>query len=269
MINPTISGGQRKRVSIGIELAAAPMALVLDEPTSGLDATSALSIIELLKALCRLGVTVVCIIHQPRVEIFQSLDRLLLLANGQEVYLGEAAKVEEYFNSVGFDIPPQCNPADVMIDIISGQGQRYRSPLADEPIKTVSGLIAHWKGGEHHVVEEISNTNLIAQRTEQLQALSKSATARGAPWHRQVYFCFIRSLKQQSRHSTSFFLEIGVGAIAGLLLGLSVYKLDGLLFQGVFLPPFELLSSAVNYILVPELGLLCSLAIGKPSACYS
>ncbi|CAD6446737.1 b36d4908-a87d-451c-9dc5-3204af660605-CDS [Sclerotinia trifoliorum] len=85
-VKPVISGGQRKRVSIGIELAAAPLALVLDEPTSGLDATSALSIIGLLKALCRLGITVICILHQPRVEIFQSLDRLLLLANGQEIY---------------------------------------------------------------------------------------------------------------------------------------------------------------------------------------
>jgi len=66
MIKPTISGGQRKRVSIGVELAAAPTALILDEPTPRLDTTSVFSIIALLKALCRLNVKVVCIIHQPR-----------------------------------------------------------------------------------------------------------------------------------------------------------------------------------------------------------
>ncbi|TAQ85744.1 hypothetical protein B7494_g5930 [Chlorociboria aeruginascens] len=111
-IKPMISGGQRKRVSIGIELAAAPIALVLDEPTSGLDATSALSIINMLKALCRLGITVVCILHQPRVEIFQSLDLLLLLADGQEIYSAKASDATEYFINAGFDIPNHCNPAD-------------------------------------------------------------------------------------------------------------------------------------------------------------
>lgn len=85
LLNPGISGGQRKRVIIGIELAAAPTALVLDEPTSGLDATSALAIMKLLKAISQQGVTVVCIIHQPRLEIFECLDRLLLQADGCEV----------------------------------------------------------------------------------------------------------------------------------------------------------------------------------------
>lgn len=80
-----ISGGQRKRVSIGIELAAAPMALFLDEPTSGLDATSAGFIIMTLKALSRLGITVVTIIHQPRHEIFDALDSILLLGAGKTI----------------------------------------------------------------------------------------------------------------------------------------------------------------------------------------
>jgi ABC-type multidrug transport system ATPase subunit len=64
-----ISGGERKRLNIGIELAAAPKALFLDEPTSGLDATSALSIMMLLKGLAVSGVTIMCVIHQPRPEI--------------------------------------------------------------------------------------------------------------------------------------------------------------------------------------------------------
>lgn len=263
MIKPTISGGQRKRVSIGVELAAAPTALILDEPTSGLDATSALSIIELLKALCRLNVTVVCIIHQPRLEIFQSLDQLLLLARGQEVYLGGASKAVDHFKGFGFEIPPGSNPADVIMDIISGQGYKYSSGSSKDPGGTIAHLISRWKSSAHHRINETPGPGSLAQRTEHLHALSMAAKARGAPWHRQVYFCFLRSLKQQSRQLTSFFLEIAVGSIAGLLIGLSVYRLDGLLFQGIFLSPFELLSSAVNYTLVPQLGLLCSLAIGK------
>ena len=85
---PTISGGQRKRVSIGMEIAAAPMAIFLDEPTSGLDASSATSVMKLLHALTRHGMTIVVIIHQPRPEIFATIDSLLLLSGGETVYVG-------------------------------------------------------------------------------------------------------------------------------------------------------------------------------------
>ena len=265
-IKPMISGGQRKRVSIGIELAAAPMALVLDEPTSGLDATSALSIIELLKSLSQLGVTIICIIHQPRVEILLALERLLLLACGREVYLGPTAAAADYFRSLGYTITREHNPADAIMDIISGQGQRYGGDASKNAAEIAHHLNASWNQQRDQInptTKEGPTTANHEERLSQIYALSKSAANRGAPWYRQVSLCFMRSLKQQSRQLVGFFLEIAVGAVAGLLIGLSVYKLGGLLFQGIFHPPFELLSSAVNYTLVPELGLLCSLAIGK------
>lgn len=262
VINPGISGGQRRRASIGIELASAPMALVLDEPTSGLDAASALAIMKLLKAICQQGVTVVCIIHQPRFEIFQCLDRLLLLAGGREVYFGKASDATEYFRTAGFGTPAGSNPADVIMDIVCGRGRQYVIDPKMNSIDVVSTLISHWSINQHLYKEAAIYGNVSMERTEVLSVLSKSVSARGAPRHRQAYFCFLRSVKQQSRRLKSFYLEITVGAFAGLLIGLSVFKLDGLLFQGMFRAPFEALSSAVNYTLVPQLGMLCSVAIG-------
>ncbi|APA14592.1 hypothetical protein sscle_13g093620 [Sclerotinia sclerotiorum 1980 UF-70] len=263
-VKPVISGGQRKRVSIGIELAAALLALVLDEPTSGLDATSALSIIGLLKALCRLGITVICILHQPRVEIFQSLDRLLLLANGQELYFARAVDAIEYFENAGFSIPKQCNPADVLMYIISGQGERYVKPGWRKSQMTIPSLINRWNLHRNRKIQ--FSRHGAEERLTLLDTLSKSAAARGASWHRQMCYCFLRSVRQQTRQLSGFLLEIVVGAVAGLLIGLSVYRIDGLLFQGIFLPPFQLLSSATNYMLVPQLGLLSCLAIGLAAA---
>lgn len=274
MINPGISGGQRRRTSIGIELASAPMALVLDEPTSGLDAASALAIMKLLKAICQQGVTVVCIIHQPRFEIFQCLDRLLLFADGREIYFGKASEVTNFFRTAGFDTPTGSNPADVIMDIICGQGRQYiinpNANLKMNSIDVVSTLSSHWNMNQHLYKEAAIQAKdatihgeASTERAEILSVLSKSVSSRGAPWHRQVYFCFSRSCKQQFRLLKSFYLEITVGAFAGLLIGLSVFKLDGLFFQGVFLAPFEALSSAVNYTLVPQLGMLCSVAIGQ------
>ncbi|KAI9644602.1 hypothetical protein NHQ30_006623 [Ciborinia camelliae] len=266
-VKPVISGGQRKRVSIGIELAAAPLALILDEPTSGLDATSALSIIGLLKALCRLGITIICILHQPRLEIFQSLDRLLLLANGQEIYFAKAADAIEYFEKAGFSMSNQCNPADILMDIISGQGERYAKPGFKRSDMTISRLVNRWNLQRSRTIQ--FGRQSTQERLVVLGMLSSSAAARGAPWVRQMYYCFGRSVRQQTRQLTGFFLEIAVGAIAGLLIGLSVYRIDGLLFQGIFHPPFQLLSSATDYMLVPQLGLLSCLAIGMFLCCIS
>ncbi len=111
--NPVISGGQRKRVSIGMELAAAPMALFLDEPTSGLDATAAASIMKTLKALTRLGMTIVTIIHQPRQEIFDSLDSLVLLGEGRMIYRGPTSGIQSHFGDLGYRFPKHHNPADI------------------------------------------------------------------------------------------------------------------------------------------------------------
>ena len=77
-----ISGGERKRTSIGYELITDPAVLLLDEPTSGLDSTTALKIVKILKKEALLGKTVICTIHQPSSEIFLQFDRLILLQDG-------------------------------------------------------------------------------------------------------------------------------------------------------------------------------------------
>ena len=251
---PIISGGQRKRVSIGVELAAAPMALFLDEPTSGLDATSALSVMKLLKSLSRLGVTVVSIIHQPRTEIFYCLDDILLLGEGRQLYQGKASRALGYFQDLGFEFHQDVNPADTIMDIISGQGHKHsRSPRSTK----VSQLIDEWRYRQKYDQSIRTPAN-----EEQEEALRRSVALRGASWPKQVWFCFFRSITQQIRQAMSFYLEISVGGIAGLLIGLAVFSLRGILFTGLYQAPYQVLSSAANYTLVPQLGMLCGLAIG-------
>ena len=77
-----ISGGQRKRVNIGMELCAAPVVLFLDEPTSGLDSTSSQEVVQCLRSIAESGLTIVTVIHQPRFEIFQLFHDVLLLGKG-------------------------------------------------------------------------------------------------------------------------------------------------------------------------------------------
>lgn len=97
-----ISGGERKRLCVAMELITRPKLLFLDEPTSGLDSTTALSLMSTLKDLCERGVcTVVCTIHQPQTKIFQLIDNLLLMKKGDIVYQGACASAENYFAEAG------------------------------------------------------------------------------------------------------------------------------------------------------------------------
>jgi len=116
-----LSGGQRKRVNIGLELAACPTLLFLDEPTSGLDATSSLLLCEMLKKMTHLGMTIVMVIHQPRYSLFTLIDDVLLLGKGgRTAYVGPTNGAKDYLSSLGFEMPPDENPADWMMDILSG-----------------------------------------------------------------------------------------------------------------------------------------------------
>ncbi|KAF8985629.1 hypothetical protein BGZ46_003029 [Entomortierella lignicola] len=114
------SGGQRRRVSIGIQLVTEPSCLFLDEPTSGLDALTAKAIVLTLKQIANSGRTVVCTIHQPRADIWHVFDNVVLLVTGGcPAYSGRADKVVEYFEDAGHIAPPLINIPDFILDTAS------------------------------------------------------------------------------------------------------------------------------------------------------
>ncbi|KAG8626263.1 hypothetical protein KVT40_005208 [Elsinoe batatas] len=116
---------QRKRLTIGVELVAKPSILIfLDEPTSGLDGQSAFNTVRFLKKLTAVGQAVLVTIHQPSAQLFAEFDTLLLLAKGgNTVYFGDigsnADTVRSYFKRNGAPCPPEKNPAEHMIDVVS------------------------------------------------------------------------------------------------------------------------------------------------------
>lgn len=126
-----LSVEERKRVTIGVELAARPQLLLfLDEPTSGLDSQSAFNIVRFLRKLAAAGQAILCTIHQPNSALFENFDRLLLLQKGGEcVYFGDIGDdsqiLLEYFRRNGADCPSDANPAEWMLDAI-GAGQTPR-----------------------------------------------------------------------------------------------------------------------------------------------
>ena len=115
-----VSGGERKRTSIGVELITDPSLIFLDEPTTGLDSFTATSVMETLGELAKKdGRTVISTIHQPNSDIFEMFDRLMLLAKGKIIYMNEARLAVDYFGSLGFQCPDWSNPADFFMTMMS------------------------------------------------------------------------------------------------------------------------------------------------------
>lgn len=115
-----ISGGQKRRLSVALELCGEVSLLYLDEPTSGLDSVSAMSLVELISSLAKDGKTVIATIHQPSAAAFFKFDRLLLLVKGRICYSGpiSASQPMAFLSSAGFDCPPLNNPADFLFEIL-------------------------------------------------------------------------------------------------------------------------------------------------------
>jgi ABC-type multidrug transport system ATPase subunit len=115
---------QRKRLTIGVELAARPQLLLfLDEPTSGLDSQTSWSICNLMEKLTKNGQAILCTIHQPSAMLFQRFDRLLLLSRGKTIYFGDVGRnskvlVDYFVRNGGPKCPAGANPAEYMLEVI-------------------------------------------------------------------------------------------------------------------------------------------------------
>ncbi len=112
-----ISGGQRKRTSVGVELITDPALLFLDEPTSGLDSYSAFSIVTLMKKVAQKNCTILCTIHQPSSEVFFLFDIVIFMKDGRIFYQGPVDQIVPHFGKAGYSCPHNYNPSDFIMSL--------------------------------------------------------------------------------------------------------------------------------------------------------
>ncbi|KAK0450323.1 P-loop containing nucleoside triphosphate hydrolase protein [Desarmillaria tabescens] len=137
------SGGERRRLSVGVQLLGNPSILFLDEPTTGLDATSAYQLVKTLKSLAKKGRTIIMTLHQPRSEVFLLLDAVTLLARGQSLYSGPVVDAVPWFERRLPSPGVHINPADYLINIAAIDSRTREAEVAGRA--RVNILIAAWR----------------------------------------------------------------------------------------------------------------------------
>ncbi|NWT64067.1 ABCG2 protein, partial [Prunella himalayana] len=235
-----VSGGERKRTNIGMELITEPPVLFLDEPTTGLDASTANAVLILLKKLSRRGRTIIFSIHQPRYSIFKLFDSLTLLASGKVLYHGPAKHALEYFSSIGYECEPFNNPADFFLDVINGDSTAVAaSKEGHRPVD-----IGKEDNVDSNVVDVLHQKYLSSSLYESTkEALGKVELGRGSKQRRskqeheityangfftQLYWVSKRSLKNLIRNPQASIAQIAVTVILALVVGAIFFgvKLD-------------------------------------------
>lgn len=228
-----ISGGERKRVSIGHEILTDPSLLFLDEPTSGLDSTTALRIIQVIKNIAQAGRTVLTTIHQPSSRLFYMFDKLILLSEGHAVYFGKANGAMDYYASIGLKPLIAMNPADFLLDIASGNVNDVSIPQEldksalqngnDEaiqpPAKDVREYLVNTFNQELAPQERTKLFALESTREELKLAISEKRLW-STTWTQQFSILFIRGLKERRHEFLSWlrFVQcIAISLIVGCL----------------------------------------------------
>ncbi|CAH7682783.1 pleiotropic drug resistance ABC transporter [Phakopsora pachyrhizi] len=213
----------RKRVTIGVELAAKPQLLLfLDEPTSGLDGQSAYNIVRFLRKLASAGQAILCTIHQPNAVLFENFDRLLLLKSGGRcVYFGGIGKdshiLREYFSKQGAVCPDDANPAEFMLEAIGGGNSRQMGGKKDWADRWAD---SHEHAENKREIEEINSQNKESKEVFS-QGQDKSALTYAQPFWFQMKTVYSRANLSFYRNADYQFTRLYNHITIPLLVGLT------------------------------------------------
>ena len=216
-----VSGGERRRVTIGMELVIDPSVIVLDEPTSGLDSHTALNLMSTLKSVASAGRVVMLSFHQPSPAMFGLLDRVFLMARGHVLYSGAPSGAASFFDAAGAPVPPGTAVAEHMLAAVSDPSMR--DPLL---ARVLAGRAADAKLGGGDV--ESGGKEALPAPPPSLRRGPRSTLTKPArtPFLRELAVLFWRAGTEVVRNPALLLMHCAMGAVMGVLCGGIFYGLQ-------------------------------------------
>lgn len=212
-ITKRLSGGQRKRLSIALELINNPTIMFLDEPTTGLDSFSCNQVVDLLKQLAKQGRTIICTIHQPSAKLFQEFDQVYVLSNGECMYQGCTNSLVPFLQSVEMPCPVYHNPADYVIELACGE---YGDDRIQRMVMEMgNGESTDWFTDKRKLLklEQLRKKHPLKKIIEQNEDLTATSQVH------QLQVLIKRGIIKARRDATLTHLRIGVNIVIAAMLG--------------------------------------------------
>ncbi|ORX98562.1 hypothetical protein K493DRAFT_280357 [Basidiobolus meristosporus CBS 931.73] len=204
-----VSGGERKRAAIAMEMVTDPSILFLDEPTSGLDAYTAMMVVHILKLLAANGRTVITVMHQPSSEIFHMFDDLMIMTEGKITYFGEASKAVDYYASIGYQCPMYTNPADYIFMNVLFQ---IENDIAEK--NRLTDVITSWESSpQAHELLKVAQQPIVNPITARMLKYRSG-------FKTQFQFLLKRAWHNVLRNKMIFKARLGQTIFFSLLIGL-------------------------------------------------
>lgn len=230
-----VSGGERRRVSIGTDIIHDPIILFLDEPTSGLDSTSAYMVVKVLQRIAQSGSIVVMTVHQPSYRILGLLDRLLFLSRGQTVYSGPPASLPLFFSEFGHPIPENENRTEFALDLIrelegspGGTKSLVEFNKSWQSMKQGAGNSEPDRNGlslKEAISASISRGKLVSGATNDASPASMVPTFANPFWIEMAVLSK-RSVTNSRRMPELFGIRLGAVLVTGFILATMFWQLD-------------------------------------------
>ncbi|XP_011686839.1 PREDICTED: ATP-binding cassette sub-family G member 4-like isoform X2 [Wasmannia auropunctata] len=216
-----LSGGERRRLSIGVEMIAKPSVFFLDEPTSGLDSAASNQLVNLLHNMAQTNCTVVCAIHQPSSQMISLFDDIMVLDRGRCMYCGPKSEILNTYSIAGFTCPSFYNIAEFVLEVITEQ----RDGDLENLYKICCNEYEKFKSLNEHNKNELDSSTDFTQKyeTDNRATSINNIIQKKSTWEQQKVL-FLRALICIKRDNTLTKLRFATHIVVGLVFGLLFYN---------------------------------------------